>query len=451
MKYQTKHKWFDRYYKKLGDGFASIIPRLLNDTRGNLAIIGAITLPAIALVVGVAVDYSGIYSAKSNLQQMADAAALAAAREMVLINNSADTTDAVAKNYVLAAISGSKGRFALGIDVKTDVDDKNNIITVKLAAKRRNAFGNFLQPEYTSVAVAAKAKALAGTNICAIGLDETKKDTIKMDGDARLVANDCAVYSNSTHSKGIDLKKNANMQAGLICSAGGAKLSKKNLSTKPVTDCPPVDDPLRDKVALTSGSTLGCDHNDFKKKDFIGIISPGTYCGGLKIDGDSVVQFSPGIYIIKDGKLEIKGNTVANGGYVGFYFTGLGSRMKLEKKTTISFVAPRDGPMVGMLFFQDPNAPEPPDDDDIGNDEGKFEIKSDDARTLLGTIYLPRGILTIDTKNPVADESAFTVVIAKRMQFKGNSTLILNSDYAATDVPVPAGVRGQNAKVYLTQ
>ena len=409
---------------------------------------GAVLLPAIALGAGLAVDYSGIYSAKSNLQQMADAAALAAAREMVLINKSAQTTDVVVKNHVLAALTSNNGRFAFGVDVQTVVDSESNIITVKLAAKRKNAFGNFLQPEYTTVGVTSKAKALAGTNICAIGLDAEKHSTIKMENDASLIANDCAVFSNSTNKKGIQLKQNSFMKAGLICSAGGAKLSKANLSTKPVTDCPPVADPLIDKIALNPGS---CDHNDYKEKDKTGSIWPGTYCGGLKLTGNSVVNFMPGAYVIKDGLLEISGNTVATGEYVGFYFTGTGSRMKLDKKTTIDFVAPKSGPMVGMLFFQDPNAPEPPDDDDIGNDVGKFVIKSNDARTLLGTIYLPRGILKIDTKSPVADESAFTVVIAKRMQFKSNSKLVLNSDYSATDVPVPAGVRGQNAKAYLTQ
>jgi len=59
--------------------------------------------------------------------------------------------------------------------------------------------------------------------------------------------------------------------------------------------------------------------------------------------------------------------------------------------------------------------------------------------------------LRIDSENPIAGDSAFTVVIAKRLQFIGNSRLVLNSDYSATDVPVPTGIAGDKAKVYLTQ
>lgn len=436
---------------------AAFLDNFARNTRGNIVIITALALPAMALGAGVAVDYSGIYAAKSDLQQMADAAAIAATREMMLVNKSETQTKTVAKNFVLANKLNKEKRFTLGIKVETVVDIKNNSLTINLSAARKNAFGGFLQPEFTTIGVTAKARVLAGTNVCAIGLDTKSKDTIKMDSNAALVANKCAIFSNSSNSGSINLKSNSSIEADLICSAGGIKISKTVLSTSTVTDCPIIDDPLINKVGLIVGA---CDHNNstFKDKDIT--LSPGVYCGGIKVEGNSTVEFQPGIYVIKDGKLDIKGNTVANGLNVGFYFTGTGSRMKLDTATTISFVAPKSGIMVGMLFFQDPAAPDLPasnddddddDDDDEEENEGKFEIKSNDARMLLGTIYLPKGILKVDTDNKVADDSAFTVVIAKRMEFMGNSKLVLNSDYSATDVPVPDGIANQNAKVYLAK
>ena len=408
-----------------------------------MAILGAVTLPAIALTAGVAIDYS----AKSSLQQMADTAALAAAREMVLINKTSNSLEAVVKNYVLANMASKKITFELGFQIETTVDSKNNILTVNLSAKRKNAFGNFLQPEYTSISVTAKAKALAGTNICAIGLDPSNKDTLFMKDDAVLVGNDCAIFSNSTHAKSISLKNKANLQANMVCSSGGFVKTGQNPSTVPLTDCPPVDDPLIGRAGPSVGS---CRYNDFVVDNKTKLLWPGTYCGGLKIAGKSIVQFIPGTYIIKDGTFEISGTSVVNGSYAGFYFTGADARLKITRKTKVSFVAPRRGKMAGMLFFQDPNSPEPPADND-NSSARRFLIQSNNARTLLGTIYLPKGILRIDSENPVAGDSAFTVVIAKRMQFIGNSRLILNSDYSATDVPVPSGIAGDKAKVYLTQ
>ncbi len=425
--------------------------RLFADNqRGNVAIMTAFVLPAIALGAGVAVDYSSLYMARTELQQMADGSALAAAKGMVLINKERLDVDEIAKRFLVAHLKSGKSKFAKIEDLKVKVDDKNNILTVSVTASKRNMFGNFLQPEYSFLTVTAKAKALSGVNVCVIGLDENKEGTIKMEDNAQLIGNKCGVYSNSVDSESIELHQNSNLQSSLICSSGGIKKTDRSRSSPGVTDCPPIDDPLTVRATPYVGS---CDHTNYSRNNKFGFIWPGTYCGGLKIGGNSVVNFMPGIYIIKDGPLEIKGRTVAAANYVGFYFTGNEARMILDEDTTIDFVAPRSGIMAGMLFFQNPVGPLPSNDDDDNESGtfGRFDIKSNNARTLLGTIYLPRGKLFVKSENPVADESAFTVVVAKRMQFYGDSKLILNSDYSATDVPVPEGIVGEGAKVFLTK
>jgi hypothetical protein len=413
------------------------IRSFLHDQRGNIAIMTAFLLPTTVLSVGVAVDYSTIYLAKSDLQQMADASVMAAAREMVLINKTSDGATSVAKSFVAAHMKTGKSKFGKISNISVKPDTKNNFLTISITALKKNAFGGFLQPEYTILKATAKAKALAGVNICAIALETTESSIIQLKDNSEIIGNNCAVYSNSTAVHGIELVKNSKLQAGLVCSAGGIKKTERARADNLVTDCPPVDDPLAGRPAPVAGN---CDYTNFSKKDYAGNIWPGTYCGGLKIDGRSVVNFIPGIYIIKDGKLELKDSTVANGGYAGFYFTGINSGLKIERKTTVEFVAPRGGLMAGMLFYQNPAS---------GNNV--FEIHSDNARTLLGTIYLPMGILSVKSTNPVADRSAFTVIITKKMVFEGNTQLVLNTDYSATDVPVPKGVRGQNAKVYLAK
>ena len=48
----------------------------------------------------------------------------------------------------------------------------------------------------------------------------------------------------------------------------------------------------------------------------------------------------------------------------------------------------------------------------------------------------------IAAQAPVADSSAYTAIVVGRMWLRKGPTLVLNSDYAATDVPVPAGLGG---------
>ncbi len=41
---------------------------------------------------------------------------------------------------------------------------------------------------------------------------------------------------------------------------------------------------------------------------------------------------------------------------------------------------------------------------------------------------------------PVAQNSAYTIIIANKIQASAGPTLVLNTNYAATTVPVPQGV-----------
>ncbi|TGE00321.1 hypothetical protein EU555_10590, partial [Methylobacterium nonmethylotrophicum] len=69
----------------------------------------------------------------------------------------------------------------------------------------------------------------------------------------------------------------------------------------------------------------------------------------------------------------------------------------------------------------------------------QYRIISDNARTMLGTIYLPAGRLIIDSSKPVADQSAYTVIVARLINLYEGPNLYLNANYGATSVPVPDG------------
>ncbi len=81
-------------------------------------------------------------------------------------------------------------------------------------------------------------------------------------------------------------------------------------------------------------------------------------------------------------------------------------------------------------FYQDP-----------ANEQGQlFGILSDDARVLTGTIYLPNGELVVDSDEAVADQSAYTAIVARNLTLYTGPNLVLNSDYDATDVPAAVGI-----------
>ena len=100
--------------------------------------------------------------------------------------------------------------------------------------------------------------------------------------------------------------------------------------------------------------------------------------------------------------------------------------------TSIDLTAPLGGEMAGLLFMED-----------RGMTGLRIHlINSNDARQLIGTIYLPSSVLQVDANSPVADQSAYTAIVAMRLWLREGPTLVLNSDYSATDVPVPAAISG---------
>jgi hypothetical protein len=127
-----------------------------------------------------------------------------------------------------------------------------------------------------------------------------------------------------------------------------------------------------------------------------------------------------------------------------------------EAATTINISAPKDGPLTGILVYDDPSgAPAPVDSKTYkayakqGKSPREHLILSDNARTLLGTIYMPRGRLIIDATKPVADRSAYTVLVVQQLDLYSGPNLILNTDYSASDVPVPPGLGPFGGKVLL--
>ena len=80
-----------------------------------------------------------------------------------------------------------------------------------------------------------------------------------------------------------------------------------------------------------------------------------------------------------------------------------------------------------------------------------YRIISNNARLMLGTIYLPTGRLVIDATQPVADQSAYTVVVAQQVNLYEGPNLYLNANYDATSVPVPKGVGPLSGKILITQ
>jgi Flp pilus assembly protein TadG len=86
------------------------IKKYLKNKDGNIAsTMGILALP-LMMGCGVAIDYASLYHARVNLQDAADTAALASAKELGLVNTKDETVKEVAKNYVNSSLIQTIGK-----------------------------------------------------------------------------------------------------------------------------------------------------------------------------------------------------------------------------------------------------------------------------------------------------------------------------------------------------
>lgn len=400
---------------------------------GGIAIQFGLVLPVLLMLIGGTIDLAMTLSQRAWLQSTVDAAALAAASEMSLSDKKKESIPDVVENQVAAMMKANGSRWDMP-QIATTI--RNDPLEVEVVAKQKTSliFGDSFGFNKEAIEVKAVARVTGSPNICVLALEKRSFNAVWLTSSARMTGNDCAVFSNSTSSTSIAVKDNANLKAATICSAGGVDNSGA-IDPPPFADCPQFDDPLADRPKPTIGPCL---HNSLEIKNEVRTLSPGVYCGGLKISGNSVVTFETGDYIIKDKSFLISDQASVRGEYVSFYLDDR-SWLYFGSGTSVELSANKSGSMAGLLFFGSRNQ----------SILITHSILSENAQKLVGTIYLPKNSLIVDGNAQVGGASAYTAIVARRVVLLKGPHLILNSNYDQTDVPVPDGIRSSGQPVQL--
>lgn len=439
--------------------------RLKTSKSGSFALKTALAMPVFMSAAAGSLDFIAYNQHKSIIQNAADAGALAAVKEAALKGWSTTTADAVAKSVVISNIQRSEGD-STEYKVKTQIDEKERRVTVIVSQDYYPYFSASIFPT-PQIQVDATASAAGNTSTCIIAQSEDANTALQMSGDAYVRANECAAYSNSSSLKGVSLKKDAKLESLLTCSSGGFEGNSRNYYPMPVTNCPALPDPLEERARLIDESIKGqvCDYNNkLEILSLVKFLSPGVYCGELKVSKNSVITMRPGVYIFKDNNFKIEKGSTLIGENVSIVLVGDKAGLEFKNDTKISLSAPETGPLAGILIYAQPTKAK--------KGKRKIKIESKDAKKLVGTVYLPKDKLTIggdedgdglcDTelvggvlqglgllcKAAVGDHSAWTAIVADEVKITAGVRLIINSDYDSTPVPAPDGI-GPNAQVRL--
>jgi Flp pilus assembly protein TadG len=151
-------------------------------------------------------------------------------------------------------------------------------------------------------------------------------------------------------------------------------------------------------------------------------LAPGTYCGGIKIGGGTIT-FSPGLYFLRGGGLDIGGaGTIVNGTGVTFVNTNAPAAnggankfdiFNFQSGAVVTLSAMTTGPLAGVLLYQDPSAGQ-------AGHAYTNQMQSGNGSVLSGSIYLPTQKLTIQSSGSLTINGG---IVAKTMLAQSSGTL----------------------------
>lgn len=383
-------------------------------------------LPLAGVVAGV-LEIQDIAASHGDLQAAVDAGALAGAQRFSVANVNSGDIQSAAINTANANLNSNF--HGTGVTYTVTEDTSNASVTVTATAQHIPLLG-IMGFGSAALHATATADALGSVPLCILQTGTDKNDQGLSAKDHSIIrATGCAVQANTD----IKVDPNAVIQAARVQAAGtitgpvspagfpgsltiADPFASMNL--QPPLDC--IGKPLQYKVLTYT--TL--------------VLLPGVHCEQYDIQTGATVQLLPGEHWFMND-VNAHDNAVIQGDDVVMLFDST-KKVSFFDKAQVRLTARKSGPFAGFLIAT------------TRNNIQEFDIDTNNASQLLGTIYIPSAKLVIDTTGNVAQDSAWSIIVADNIELHHNPNLVINTNYVGSGVPVPDGV-GPSQKVSLVK
>ncbi|MFN3667869.1 MAG: TadE/TadG family type IV pilus assembly protein [Brevundimonas sp.] len=400
---------------------ARFVRRMIRSDRGSIALKFAMIAPAVVMLGAGAIDLLAVHNAKTRLQSIADAAALAGAPALSLAADGA-----TARGRAASFVTGMMSEWA---DAPTyeptfevvDVAGQRGL-RVLLEGNRPSFFANMFPPGGWDIVGDATASTVSTVPLCVLVSGTRGSKLLNVKDQAKVNAPACMVHSN----RDIDVEGGTMTAAAVqaVTSARGF------ISPSPGTGAAPVADPFV-SLDLDLSKKANCTPVELTKPLKVSSgthrIAPGRHCAGIEASGAARVILDPGEHFFLGGHLIIKEDARLDGLDVVLFFDKE-SKFEFKDRAVVNLDGRREGPYAGIVMGG------------TRDNTQDFLISADHVESLLGVIYVPAAKMIVEGRAEVARDSAWTVIVAMSLELKGSPSLFINANYDASDVPVPTGV-----------
>lgn len=430
--------------------------RFLRSDRGNATLITVLAAIPVVAAAGMAIDYSRGVRSANELQQVADAAALAAASGKNVTGASASekllARKTIAQNYLDYALPKVSDVEIIGtpavtvgpntVDVAMNARVKGSLINVLNALPESGLIGgggggqvDGSTGKNIDISMTSKIGYTKESYTCLLAMNAHEKESIYFQGNSEFYAT-CAVRANSDNPVAIRTWGSAYAEAESFCAKGG--WAGSGFEPDPEGGCSTKSDPY---AALVLPAVGACNYTNKQVKNKTKNLSPGVYCGGLKVSTHGVANLAPGVYIIKNGTLDVDSQSTLSGpSGVTIYMTGNSAYMDIKSGAIVTIKAPTSGTYRGMAVMQDRTT-------GIGNTNYLY---SKGGVNITGAFYTPKQKLVVWANDVMNSTSSYFPMIVDMMNMNGTSTLYVNLDWTAAGYAEPVELKNP-AKVFVSQ
>lgn len=389
-----------------------------------MVVLIALSMTALLLMIGVAVDSGRLFDMRISARVAADAAALAGA---VTLYEGGTTTEAIASAVAEAASNGhTNGVGGVTVDVNLPPesgprDGDSDYVEVVI---EREVATLLLPAQLTTV----RARGVAGIAPVDLGYAIVALDTGSTNG-ALNVGSQGSIDVNGGGIKVNSSSATAATNSGIVTSDGYTDVVGGTSGSwpSPRPSRPVTTDPF---AGFPKPPTSGVTKHDGNPVPGA-TLQPGTYTGD--IDGNNTWELAAGTYIMKGAGVDLSGNSSINGSGVFIFITQSSYPLSGGTCPSVAFdltgtaastlTPPTSGTYDGMLVYLDPEC------------SGTLRIGGNGAVTTTGTIYAPEGRVALNGNNAAVTASQ---IVARTIDVQ-NADITLNYSTGDTAAPrIPA-------------
>jgi hypothetical protein len=395
---------------------------LADKQRGIFALWLAVMLPALIALFALLLEWAHLFTIRQQQQTATDAAVMAAAYQILRNDAAAAATAAQAA----ATLNG----FPISTSTTLTIEQPplsgayaGNSLGVRASMTHQPP--RLLQAIFEDIdpIVSTQATARFKRGACLLALAPTDAESLSIAANANVQAPYCSAQVNSSAVGALTAGNKATASLLDIRVVGTATISgSASVTPTPVTGAAAVADPMS---AVTEPVVAGCDFNNYVVSG-TRTLTPGTYCGGLRLNANSSATLQPGAYIIVGGLLELRNNARMTGTGLNLFLMQ-GAQVVMNSTAILNLSAAQSGDYAGVLLFESRAAP---------LDTLIHNLPIAQTALLEGLIYLSRSRLNLDAygNQPVNGASRALAIVARHIALSGRIALNFDPHFLPSQI-----------------